>query len=149
MRALKTCHSSTSYAKFLGMCNDQKHALNLCLRGEVRPPFYSTCPISHFAPDEVEERAEGGDADEWSRGLQRRMTIMRLRRRSERRLRINGSSLMRSHEAATSLYGFGEGEMEEGVADGGGMTIALHRISDSLCALLLLLQDLPVSVRPL
>jgi COX assembly protein 2 len=34
MRALKDCHSENGYMKFLGVCNDAKHALNLCLRGE-------------------------------------------------------------------------------------------------------------------
>lgn len=35
MRALKSCHTENGIAKFWGVCNDQKHALNLCLRGEV------------------------------------------------------------------------------------------------------------------
>ena len=36
MAAIKQCHDDNPYAKFLGVCNDHKTALNLCLRKEVR-----------------------------------------------------------------------------------------------------------------
>ncbi|GAA6038324.1 hypothetical protein JCM8097_003944 [Rhodosporidiobolus ruineniae] len=32
--ALKACHDAHPWAKFGGVCNSQKHALNQCLRGE-------------------------------------------------------------------------------------------------------------------
>ncbi|CEQ42343.1 hypothetical protein JCM21900_002366 [Sporobolomyces salmonicolor] len=32
--ALKDCHDRNPYLKFLGLCNDEKHALNMCLRTE-------------------------------------------------------------------------------------------------------------------
>ncbi|BGP19222.1 hypothetical protein JCM10213_007043 [Rhodosporidiobolus nylandii] len=32
--ALKQCHDAHPYLKYTGACNDQKHALNQCLRGE-------------------------------------------------------------------------------------------------------------------
>ncbi|KAM0790811.1 hypothetical protein ACM66B_004657 [Microbotryomycetes sp. NB124-2] len=34
MKALKQCHDQYKYLKFIGKCNDEKHALNMCLRGE-------------------------------------------------------------------------------------------------------------------
>jgi COX assembly protein 2 len=35
MQAIKDCHANNPYLKFLGVCNDEKTALNMCLRGEV------------------------------------------------------------------------------------------------------------------
>ncbi|GAA5964060.1 hypothetical protein JCM8115_000888 [Rhodotorula mucilaginosa] len=34
MKALQECHAQYPYLKFVAACNDQKHALNLCLREE-------------------------------------------------------------------------------------------------------------------
>lgn len=36
MQALKQCHNANPWMKFAGACNSQKHALNMCLREEVR-----------------------------------------------------------------------------------------------------------------
>lgn len=41
MRALNQCHADHPLMKILGTCNDHKHALNMCLRGEVS---LSSCP---------------------------------------------------------------------------------------------------------
>lgn len=43
MKAIKDCHTNNPYLKFLGVCNDQKTALNMCLRQEVR------CKLQHLA----------------------------------------------------------------------------------------------------
>ncbi|KAI5480492.1 cytochrome c oxidase biogenesis protein Cmc1-like protein [Pseudohyphozyma bogoriensis] len=34
MRALKDCHANNPYLKFFGLCNDEKHNLNMCFRAE-------------------------------------------------------------------------------------------------------------------
>ncbi|GAA5864443.1 hypothetical protein JCM8547_005822 [Rhodosporidiobolus lusitaniae] len=34
IEALKQCHEQNPWMKLAGVCNDQKHALNLCLRAE-------------------------------------------------------------------------------------------------------------------
>lgn len=35
IQALEECHAKGVFGKFLGACNDQKLALNMCLRKEV------------------------------------------------------------------------------------------------------------------
>lgn len=44
MKAIKECHTNNPYLKFLGVCNDQKTALNMCLRKEVRSSY--SCSFS-------------------------------------------------------------------------------------------------------
>ncbi|GAA6059833.1 hypothetical protein JCM10212_003745 [Sporobolomyces blumeae] len=34
VKAMKECHERNPYLKFLGLCNDEKIALNKCLRAE-------------------------------------------------------------------------------------------------------------------
>lgn len=45
MKAIKDCHLNNPYLKFFGVCNDQKTALNMCLRKEVR-----RFSLASFAP---------------------------------------------------------------------------------------------------
>lgn len=36
IEALEKCHAKTAWLKFVGGCNEEKLALNMCLRKEVR-----------------------------------------------------------------------------------------------------------------
>jgi hypothetical protein len=57
MKALQECHAQYPYLKFVAACNDQKHALNLCLREEVSQPSVSVS-VSLTAPaDETRNAA--------------------------------------------------------------------------------------------
>lgn len=97
MRAIKDCHTNNPYLKFLGVCNDKKTALNLCLRGEVSA-------MDH------RRRKRGADGLRVRptcflfvrRGLKGRMRIMRAQKRSGRRLRRSGRLSRRRLEGAES-----------------------------------------------
>ncbi|GAA5901013.1 hypothetical protein JCM6882_006001 [Rhodosporidiobolus microsporus] len=56
IEALKRCHDEHSWAKFAGACNDQKHALNLCLRGERLERTDKNREAAKKKRDEVQKR---------------------------------------------------------------------------------------------
>ena len=45
IQALEECHARGMWARWTGVCNDQKRALNLCLRQEVRAAISTVAQI--------------------------------------------------------------------------------------------------------
>ncbi|ORY88989.1 cytochrome c oxidase biogenesis protein Cmc1-like protein [Leucosporidium creatinivorum] len=56
MKAIKDCHTINPYLKFLGVCNDQKTALNMCLRKERQGRAVGNLEKAKAKRKEVEEK---------------------------------------------------------------------------------------------
>ncbi|POY76287.1 hypothetical protein BMF94_0482 [Rhodotorula taiwanensis] len=63
MKALQQCHAQYPYLKFVGACNDQKHALNACLRQERLERTRKNSDAAREKRRAVEERWKEIDAE--------------------------------------------------------------------------------------
>lgn len=85
VKALQACHEKNPYLKYLGLCNDEKVALNKCLRAEVS--LVTSTLLSSYCKSSVLIRSNCSD---WGR-LKR---IWRLRKRRGKRFKNDGKRLI-------------------------------------------------------
>ena len=49
IQGLESCHAGNPYAKFWGVCNDHKLALDRCFKAEVRFPPTARGPLASLS----------------------------------------------------------------------------------------------------